>query len=197
MFANKGYQAATTREICDAAQCNMAAIHYHFGDKAGLYKAVLLLPLEQFSEMTAGFDAPNTGNFTDKIRALYAGLLAPLRNPDPIFTNHMRLHFREMIEPSELGQEIMSAAFLPFFQRTAQLLLQELKLEQPNDDVYRLTFATIGMAMDFFTSSNCTNNLSPNLLNTPDKIDLLVERLSGYATGMLAFEKQRLKSLEQ
>ena len=41
IFANRGYQATTIREICAAAGANVAAINYHFGDKLGLYTEVL------------------------------------------------------------------------------------------------------------------------------------------------------------
>ncbi|MCR5381983.1 MAG: TetR family transcriptional regulator [Lentisphaeria bacterium] len=39
-FANKGYDGATVREICDEAKSNIAAINYYFGDKEGFYSAV-------------------------------------------------------------------------------------------------------------------------------------------------------------
>ncbi len=46
MFAAKGYQGATIREICEAAGVNLAAVNYHFRNKRTLYAASLGFALE-------------------------------------------------------------------------------------------------------------------------------------------------------
>ncbi|MBF9647544.1 TetR family transcriptional regulator, partial [Streptococcus pseudopneumoniae] len=37
LFAQKGFEKTSTREIAEAAHTNIASISYYFGDKAGLY----------------------------------------------------------------------------------------------------------------------------------------------------------------
>ena len=41
-FAEKGYEAARIRTICDRAGANLAAVNYHFGDKEQLYVEAVL-----------------------------------------------------------------------------------------------------------------------------------------------------------
>lgn len=41
VFAHRGYAAASVQEIVDAAQVSKPALYYHFGDKAGLYQALV------------------------------------------------------------------------------------------------------------------------------------------------------------
>ena len=40
LFAEKGYHAVSVREISAAAECNLAAMNYHFGHKQNLYLEV-------------------------------------------------------------------------------------------------------------------------------------------------------------
>jgi TetR/AcrR family transcriptional regulator, regulator of cefoperazone and chloramphenicol sensitivity len=41
LFAQRGYDGTSIRDICTEAKTNIAAVSYHFGDKMGLYKAVI------------------------------------------------------------------------------------------------------------------------------------------------------------
>jgi len=41
IFARKGFEGTSIREICTAAKTNISAVNYYFGDKVGLYRAVI------------------------------------------------------------------------------------------------------------------------------------------------------------
>jgi TetR/AcrR family transcriptional regulator, regulator of cefoperazone and chloramphenicol sensitivity len=56
LFAKHGFDATSVRDICLAARANIAAIHYYFGDKQGLYSAVLK---ESFAEEVSLFPDPS------------------------------------------------------------------------------------------------------------------------------------------
>lgn len=41
LFAEQGYDCTSTKDICQRAKVNIAAIHYHFGSKDELYRVIL------------------------------------------------------------------------------------------------------------------------------------------------------------
>jgi len=42
LFAERGFRSASVRDITREASCNIAAVNYHFGGKANLYREVFL-----------------------------------------------------------------------------------------------------------------------------------------------------------
>jgi len=57
--------------------------------------------------------------------------------------------------------------------------------------VHRLAFAIIGMAVHFYVGQEVVSAISPQLLSSPNAIDVLAERLAGYAASMIEGEARR------
>ena len=50
LFAQKGFDAVSLRNIVEAAKVNLAAVHYHFGSKQALLHAVVSRRLRPVNE---------------------------------------------------------------------------------------------------------------------------------------------------
>ena len=51
VFARRGYEGASTREVAEIARVNNAMIYYHFQDKHRLYRAVLAQAFSEFDRI--------------------------------------------------------------------------------------------------------------------------------------------------
>ncbi len=190
LFAEKGYAQTSTREVCLAAGANAASIHYYFGDKAGLYRAVYLAPIQRL--MGVAIDIANRGEtFEQTMRSTYDAFLAPLRQADLGSVQILKLHFREQAEPTGLvGEEVVAVARLHFDALVA-MLAREIGVASPDDDLRRLASSLIALAVDFLTRGDWIRQIAPRLHAGPDAIDRMAERLTGSAGAMLAFERAR------
>ncbi len=66
LFARKGYAATTVREIVEAAGVTKPALYYHFGNKEGIFLAMMREALAEF-EATAAAALEATGSSRERI----------------------------------------------------------------------------------------------------------------------------------
>ncbi len=189
LFAEKGFEAASTREICEAAEVNISSIRYYFGDKAGLYRAAFKEPLGEYPCL-AHLENYLSMPLIEALVLFFNDFLSPLKMSEEI-QMVMKLHFREMIEPTGVWQEEIDAEIKPQHEALLLMLCQHLQVEQVDDDIQRMAFAIIGMAVHFYVGQQVVHSLAPNLLNSHQHIDLLAERMAGYGVSIIQGEYQR------
>lgn len=73
VFAVHGFDGATTRTLAAAAGVNVATLAWHFGDKEGLYEAVIDRVYERLLAVELGLDRLPPGP-ADRVRALVGAL---------------------------------------------------------------------------------------------------------------------------
>ena len=77
LFARKGYEATSTREIVEAAGVTKPMIYYYFKNKEGLYEAVLTRFLSQFAvRLRAVVDEPRAARPPGRGRVGPPGVLS-------------------------------------------------------------------------------------------------------------------------
>lgn len=120
VFAEKGYDGATVKDLADDAGVNVSLVSYHFGGKEGLYRAVLV----QFAQ--TGVDmiqrilkAPNSrSDFEARLR-LFAEEFVDIHMREP---DLCKIIHRDVEKLTTIGEEIFRTGFFPLFLTFVQFL---------------------------------------------------------------------------
>jgi len=154
-FAEKGFEGATVRAICERAGANQAAVNYHFGDKEQLYEQAVLhahrcgpgMPLEMARVESAA----------DELREFIGGFLrnvVALQSP----TWHQTLMLREMVNPTRASEALVREAIRPRFEMLSGILR---KLCPGADDrrIYALAFSVVGQCLHYKLTRSISEKL--------------------------------------
>ena len=113
LFAERGFQNVTVRQICTASSANVAAVNYHFGDKAGLYRAVVTFAIQIMLETNELSQRAGDGlSPEEQLRGFVRVYVSRLSGEGPNAWIHL-LMAREMERPTELLDQVMQQVFMP------------------------------------------------------------------------------------
>ena len=133
LFALKGYDAVSVREITGAANCNLAAVNYHFGNKKNLYLEVFRsrwLPRADSIKkcFQESLQASSPINPSAVVQSLVRAFLeGPFSEEER--KRHHQLISGELAKPTEAFEIIADQALRPMFDR----LFKDLRCVLPDD----------------------------------------------------------------
>jgi AcrR family transcriptional regulator len=191
LFAAQGFSKTSTREIAQAAGANVAAISYYFGDKAGLYQACFGAMCTPSPENIAMFDQPHF-TLRQSLEGYYRQLMAPLMAGDD-GQLLLRLFYREMLEPTGLWEQEIQNNIKPEHLAMVGVLSRHLGLERPTDDVHRLAYAIVGLALQIMIGRDVITAITPRMLESTDAIAQWLDYLVGYAETLVNAEKLKIQ----
>ena len=187
LFAENGYAKTSTRDIAQAAGINIASIKYYFGDKAGLYRAVFVEHMSCESCADGFLLAPSGQSLRQSLQVFFSSFLEPIKQGD-LARHYMRLHFREVVEPTGLWTEAPDNAIKQAHAALVEMLARHIGLAKADDGVHRLAFSIAGLGVQMFVCREVIEDVRARLIATPAAVDQWGERLVDYAEAMVAVE---------
>ncbi|MBN1840927.1 MAG: CerR family C-terminal domain-containing protein [Deltaproteobacteria bacterium] len=123
LFAQKGFDAVSIRQITTAARCNLAAVNYHFGNKENLYMEIFrarwvprAMRLQEYFRKSLAAQGPPSPTTVAKALA-QAFLKGPLSDEER--QRHHQLMARELGQPTEAFELVAKQVMRPFFNELA------------------------------------------------------------------------------
>lgn len=189
VFAQQGYHRASVREICRKAEANSAAVHYHFGDKAALYKAVFKDAMKELKldERPLNVDKP----LLEALRDYYGVLLSGACSQGA--SRHLAaIRAREEFEPTGLLVDVWSQHIQPFHEHVRTFISAYTGLPGDHPELETLCFSLAGLAMPYVHMPAVVEALSPGMLEPGKDQQSLIQRLARLAEALLNASKDEL-----
>ena len=158
LFAERGFEATTVRDICQAADANVAAVNYYFGDKQRLYVEAVVRAhrwrMERVKLPEWSTDTKPEQKLADFIKTFVRRVRS-----GPGDTWHTRLIMREIGNPSAACAELVQSSIRPQFEILLSIL-GELLPDENDPEKLRLTaFSIVGQCLFYHFADPVISNL--------------------------------------
>ena len=126
LFAEKGFQGASVRDIVVKANVNQAAINYHFKGKDGLYLEVLKTAFEKLTEHAASEpEKLKSLSREEAVRSFVCQQLRPLLFRDEM-SRYIRLFAWESAHPSKIFLKFMATDTVSYLTTAVDIVCRYL-----------------------------------------------------------------------
>lgn len=187
VFSDKGFKAATVRDICRLAKANVAAVHYHFGDKEGLYRSLLVEAFEAGLKRYPPDMGLKPGDGPEeRLHAfVHSFLLRMLGEGRCAWCG--KLMAREMQEPTEALDHILSGYIIPLSNQLRGIVAELLGGGAKASDRHTLlcSMSIVGQCQYIFRSRGLIGKLLPEICLDDAGIAQLATHIVGFSLSAL------------
>jgi AcrR family transcriptional regulator len=182
VFAEKGYEASTIREICGKAQANVALVNYHFGDKMELYSEVLL---SLFRPPSGTPMPPFPADPEDGIRVIIRSMLEKAADQSDQASLRYRLMLHEYAHPSAATPRVVDLTLRPVYDLLRRFVGAVAGIDPDSDQARMCTHSILGQVIHYSRSAPVVAALWPALKMTPDQRDMISTHIATMTLGHL------------
>lgn len=189
VFAEHGYAKATSKEICERARANIAAVNYHFGGKDGLYAAVLeeahrrLISIETLTAAAQSELDPRA-----KLQVFIGCVVREISRRDTAAWE-LRVLSRELLSQSALIERMIVNQVQPKARILAGVVAEIMQLPVEHAAIGRTLVNVVGPCLFLLiTQHRLQQRILPGLDLSPEQ---LTEHMVSYAlAGMQAVARE-------
>jgi AcrR family transcriptional regulator len=185
VFAEQGFQSATVRDICARAAANVAAVNYHFGDKMGLYVAVLRKSVgaesaESFRQLAATNKDPEAA-----LRAIIHQTLHRILGMSDSSAWHARIMAHEIAQPSAALDRVVEEVIGPNYAVLRKVISRILGTPPGHDRTRLCAHSVIGQVIHYSQGRQVISRLWPKLEFTKDRINQIADHITEFSLNSL------------
>lgn len=161
IFAIKGFDGATVREICDAAGVNVASVNYHFGDKKTLYIQTVRHARDLRAEQVPFPALPQHATTAEKLLGFVSTMLKRMLGSDaqPWQT---QLMMREMLAPTEDCRDFVEDFFRPRLNVLLGILQPAFPADFPEYRRMQFAFSVLGQCLFYRVGDGLLDIIVPD-----------------------------------
>src|SRR4030095_16213413 len=180
--ARAGSRGATIERICRRARANIAAAHYHFGDKRRLYAAVFA-DAERRALATGPAEASTDGTPEETIRAHVAFFLHRLLDPNrPAWMAQLLAH--ELLDPTPALDRIVRRRMRANHQQIAAIIRELAPAARP-EAVRLATLSVIAQCVFYRHSAAVISRLYPDF-DPAREVERIADHVTRFSIAGLA-----------
>jgi AcrR family transcriptional regulator len=184
VFADRGYQAATIREICAGAGANVAAINYHFGDKLGLYTEVLQQSVRAAQLVAVQSALDQNTPPEDILRALIRARLRSITGED-LPDWHSRLLAHELANPTPALRHLIKRVSRPIYKRLLELIGGMIGLSANDENTRLCAISVVGQVLAYVLPGPLLTEVWPELKLTPEQVERIADHIADFSLSYL------------
>jgi AcrR family transcriptional regulator len=191
LFAERGYQQVSIRDICTAANANVASVNYYFHDKWGLYEELIRMVIEGAKRMQHAAHESPPGTPPEErlriyIRTFLQHGLAAVEEKDRWAGKMMG---REMVEPTPGLDLFVDQVIRPNSQWLGELIGELMGLPATDGRVGACVGSVQTQIVGYF--GPVVKRIVPGLKFTPDVIAGIADHITKFSlAGIRAVAQQ-------
>lgn len=187
MFADRGFQATTVREICQSAGANVAAVNYYFGDKQKLYVESVKRAHRWHLDRASLPDWSNDTPAIDKLRGFIHTFLLRIRS-GPSDSWQTRLMMRELKQQDETCVAVVEDSIRPQFEILVEILRELLPPETSEEKLHLTSFSIVGQCLFYHLADPVVRTLIEPAEYAGFHVDKLSRHITEFVLAALSPE---------